>query len=341
VQLADSHKGCPYATTYSPALADSHEALPTPVDARAGGPRSSDVVTSRATMRVLVIYNPTAGRGRASRKIDAVMSRLKERGAQPELATSRDSADLSALAAKFDSSRFDRVAVCGGDGTLHHFVRSLPLDRSILGIIPSGSGDDLAKTLRIPRDPVAASDVILDGEVLQIDVPTLNSIRFLGVAGLGFDSEVARYANDNVKYLRGSLIYLWAILRVLPKFVPKKVRVTVDGKTTNEELMFSVIANSPQYGGGIRIAPTASLSDGVLDLYIVRRCSRAMLLRTLPLAYSGKHVNSDFVHAATGTTFRFESDTPLDVFADGEFVTQTPLEVKLGAEKLSVVVPRS
>lgn len=290
-------------------------------------------------MRVLVVYNPGAGRGRAIRRAALVASRLEQRGAAVDLVASRSASDLSEIAARIGRDQYDRVAICGGDGTIHHFVRRLALDQVTVGIIPSGSGDDFAKSLRIPNDPIAASDVIIDGEVLLVDVPTANAIRYLGIAGLGFDSEVARHANS-VRYLRGSLIYLWSILRVLPKFKPKMVRVTVDGAESSEELMFAVIANSPQYGGGIRIAPTASMNDGVLDLYLVCRCSRATLLKTLPLAYSGRHVSSEYVRAAQGKAFRFESVEPLDVYADGEFVTQTPLEVKLSTEKLRVVVPR-
>lgn len=292
-------------------------------------------------MRLFVIFNPAAGRGRAARKINAVTSHLKMRGVTYELATSRGAADLTALAARYDSARFDRLVVCGGDGTLHHVVRGLPLETSVLGIIPSGSGDDLARVLGLPRDPTAACDVILDGMVRQIDVALANNIRYLGVAGLGFDSEVARYANEHAGLLRGSLIYLWAIVRVLPRFKPKRVTLRTGEAAAAHELMFAVVANSPQYGGGIRIAPTAQLGDGLLDMYMVERCSRLTLLETLPSAYRGKHVTSGFVRSARGSRFSFESETPLDVYADGEFITTTPVEFRLAHEKLRVTVPHA
>src|SRR5204862_1450255 len=148
---------------------------------------------------------------------------------------------------------------------------------------------------------------------------------------LGFDSEVAQYAGETVKFLRGSLVYLYAILRVLPRFTPHRVRINGD---RNEEIMFATVGNSRQYGGGIRITPAAEIDDGQLDLCIVHRTSRFQLLKTLPLAYTGAHVRSPFVEMGRGREFTFECERKLEVFADGEPVTTTPVRFGLAAGKL-------
>jgi YegS/Rv2252/BmrU family lipid kinase len=290
-------------------------------------------------MRIKLVCNPAAGRGKAARNAAAAVPLLRGRGAEVDLEMTRDQQHLGEVINSLDASTFDRLAVLGGDGTLHHLIRDFDLARFDLSILPSGSGDDFAAALGIPRDLRQACDVVLDGKVREIDVPTINGRRFLGVASFGFDSEVARYAST-VKHLRGSLVYLWSILRVLPRFVPKRVTIESATGTRNEELMFAVVANSPRYGGGIHIAPAARLDDQHLDLYVIQRCSRTRLLRTLPMAYSGKHVRSSFVTAEQGKKFAIRSEQPLDIFADGEFVTTTPATVEMAEEKLRVIVPK-
>lgn len=294
------------------------------------------MLSSREIVRLKLIYNPAAGRGRARSHVGAAAEYLRGRGAAVELAESASPADLTRIAAESSRDSFDRVVLCGGDGTLNLGVRHFDLHRGTLALLPLGSGDDFARVSAIPRDVRKACDVVLDGTVREIDVATANGLRYLGVAGLGFDSEVARYANEEVRYLRGSLVYLYAILRVLPRFTPHRVRI--NGR--EEEVMFAVFGNTPQYGGGIRIAPAAQVNDGLLEVCIVHKTSRFQLLKTLPLAYSGRHVNSPFVELRHGAQFNVESERPMDVYADGERLTTTPVQFGFMGHKLRMVLPR-
>lgn len=287
-------------------------------------------------MKVKFIYNPAAGRGRASRHHAEAELHLRELGAEVDAHASSSPADMTRAAAEASRGEYDRVIVSGGDGTLHLAVREFDLVRGTLALVPQGSGDDFAKVLGIPRDVRAACELALHGNAREVDVAIANGIRYLGVAGLGFDSEVARYANENAKFLRGSLVYLYAILRVLPRFTPH--RVTIDG-TRNEEIMFATVGNSRQYGGGIRIVPDALIDDGQLDLCIVHRTSRMQLLKTLPQAYTGAHVKSPFVETSRGTSFAFDSERAMDVYADGERIATTPVRFSLSAERLRIVAP--
>ena len=249
-------------------------------------------------------------------------------------------ADLTRAAAESSRGGFDRVVICGGDGTLHHALREFDLRSGILAIVPRGSGDDFARVAGIPHAVDAACDVVLDGTVREVDLATANGVRYAGVAGLGFDSEVAAFANRNVRWLRGSAVYLYAILRVLPKFRPHRVRIAIDGKERAQAIMFATVGNSRQYGGGIRIVPDARIDDGVLDYCIIDRTSRLQLLKTLPLAYTGAHVKRPYVETGRGMHFVFESESPLEVYADGELVTTTPVTFGLSEEKLRLVVPK-
>jgi len=290
-------------------------------------------------MKLKMIFNPMAGRGRARKQIGKAIAYLNERGAEVDCVPSSSPAELTRIAAESSHGDWDRVVVCGGDGSLNLAVREFDLQHGTLALLPLGSGDDFARVCGIPRTIIGACDAILYGSVREVDVATANGLRYLGVAGLGFDSEVAEYANENAKFLRGSLIYLYAIFRVLPRFTPRHVRMTKDGATRAEEIMFACVGNSRQYGGGIRITPDAKVDDGMLDLCLVHKTSRAQLLKTLPQAYTGAHVKSPFVETARGTQFTFESDHPMEVYADGERLTRTPVTFALAEGKLRIVVP--
>ena len=290
-------------------------------------------------MHLKVIYNPSAGRGKARRWVREVEERLRERGARVDCEPSTGPADLVRIAAESSRAAYDRVVVCGGDGTVNLAVREFDLAKGTLALIPTGSGDDFARVCGIPRSIRAACDNVIDGQVREVDVALANGLRYLGVAGLGFDSEVADFANNKVRLLRGSAVYLYAILRVLPKFTPHAVRIRSESGVRDEEIMFAAIGNTRQYGGGIRITPDAKPDDGLLDLCIVHRTTRVELLKTLPKAYTGAHVKSPFVEMGRGREFHFASDRPMAVYADGEPLTQTPVSFSIAPERLRVVVP--
>jgi diacylglycerol kinase (ATP) len=290
-------------------------------------------------VKLKLIYNPAAGRGRAGRRAAEVATYLRGRRATVEIHATTSSDDLTRVAAESSAGSYDRVVICGGDGTVHFAIRRFDLERGTLGVVPLGSGDDFARVTSIPRKLQMACDTILDGSVREIDVALANGIRYVGVAGLGFDSEVAAFANRNARFLRGSAVYLYAIFRVLPRFKPHRVQITTGDGVRSEEIMFAVVGNSPQYGGGIRIVPRAEVDDGILDYCIVHRTSRAQLLKTLPRAYAGTHVDSPFVETGRGREFHFDSERPLEVYADGELVTATPVTFGLEKGRLRLVVP--
>ncbi|MFZ2491972.1 MAG: diacylglycerol kinase family protein [Thermoanaerobaculia bacterium] len=285
-------------------------------------------------MRLKLIYNPVAGRGRSRRRMEQILRCLCDE-AEVDVSASRSPEDLVRIAAESSRDGFDRVVICGGDGSLNYAVREFDLERGVLGVIPAGSADDFAHVAGIPQNIRRACDAVLHGGIREVDVATANGHRYLGVAGVGFDSEVTRYANERVLFLRGTVRYLYALMRVLPKFKPR--RISIGGEPA--DIMFAVVGNSGQYGGGIRITPAAKLDDQLLDLCIVHKTSIPMLLRTLPAAYTGAHVKSPFVECRRGETFRLESEQVMDVFADGEWLTKTPVTFGIAEQKLRLVVP--
>lgn len=290
-------------------------------------------------MHLKVIYNPTAGRGKARRWVREVEEYLRGRGARADCEPSTSADDLVRIASESSRAGYDRVVVCGGDGTLNLAIREFDLSKGTLALIPTGSGDDFARVTGIPRDIRRACENVLSGRVAEVDVALANNLRYLGVAGLGFDSEVADFANRNVKFLRGSAVYLYAIFRVLPRFTPRPVQLRTENGARGLNIMFAAVGNTRQYGGGIKITPDASIDDGLLDLCIVHETTRAQLLKTLPLAYTGAHVRSPFVEMGRGREFHFASEQSMAVYADGEPLTRTPVSFGVAAERLKVVLP--
>jgi len=290
-------------------------------------------------MRVAVLYNPVAGRGRSAKGIRRAMGVFQNLGAKVDLVESNSSAHLTELASKVSSEAYERIVIAGGDGTLNRVLRGLNLERTVAGLLPLGSGDDFAQAAGIPRSITEACKVVLNGRQRLVDVATVNGVRYLGVAGLGFDSEVARYANEKIRWLRGSLLYLYATLAVIQRFQPRSIRYSVDGVVRDEEVMFVVVGNSPRYGAGVHIAPSARIDDGILDMVVISKATKWQLLSTMPLAYKGRHVMRPFVSSHRGKDFRFESPEPMDVYADGELVGHTPATIRLEPRKLRLMVP--
>ncbi|MBI2213108.1 MAG: diacylglycerol kinase family lipid kinase [Acidobacteria bacterium] len=289
-------------------------------------------------MRLAVLYNPAAGRGRARLHVGEAEGMLRAAGAEVLHYESKSREHMIEMARQLTPENCDRAVVCGGDGSFHLALRGLDL-RIPLAVLPLGSGDDFAKTIGVPSRLELACDTVVNGVIREIDVGVANGLRYIGVAGVGFDSVVAARAN-RVKYLRGSLVYLYSIFSVLPSFKAVPMTIAIDGVAETEEVMFAVVGNTHRYGAGVLIAPAAKVDDGLLDLYVIGKCGMWDLLTTLPKAYTGKHVNSPFVRSARGRAMRIETATPMEVYADGEPLTSTPVEISIAPEKLKIIVPR-
>lgn len=288
-------------------------------------------------MRLLV--NPGGGRGRTGRHLERLRRLAAARGL--ELVVSADVAGLEAAGRRAAADGVERLLVAGGDGTLHHALQGLAHRGCALAILPLGSGNDLAAALGIPRDLAAAFELALAGAARPIDLGRVAGRFFAGVAGVGFDSEVNRYAN-RIRRLRGPLIYVWAMLRTLRGFRAPTMRIEHDGGRFAGRAMFAAVANSGRYGGGMRIAPAARLDDGWLDLVIVREIPRRALLRVFPRVFRGGHVTHPAVELVRTRRLTLALDRPLTAYGDGEPLVEIgaePVVFEVAPAALRVVAP--
>jgi diacylglycerol kinase (ATP) len=206
-----------------------------------------------------------------------------------------------------------------------------------MGVVPCGRGNDFASSLGI-RELRDACRTILTGTRQWIDVGKTDERFFLGVAGAGFDSKVARRAQRQVPLLSGSAVYTFALLRTLTDFKPIPARVTYDSGIFHGPMMFVVAGNNDRYGGGMRITPRASMNDGLLDLCLVKKVSRWTLLRVFPKVFRGTHLEHPQVFYAQTKRLTIESTEPTELFADGEPIQPIPARIEVVPAALEVIV---
>lgn len=239
-------------------------------------------------------------------------------------------------------SRHDVLLVAGGDGTLHAvangLVRVRREDRPPLAVAPLGRGNDFAAEIGIRTDSDALS-AIASHRARRIDLGRTEAGVFLGIAGTGFDARAARRAQQT-PLLSGSLLYTYAVVRTLLDFRALEARVRYEGGLYEGPITFAACGNTTRYGGGMRITPRADVSDGLLDLCLVREISRATLLRMFPTVFRGAHVGHGSVIYQKTRFVEVETDEPADVFADGEFLQETPARVDVLPGELEVLAPR-
>lgn len=293
----------------------------------------------------LVIVNPTAGGGRAARLIPWLRERLARRP-EVELYVTRRPGDAEARASGALRAGNDRVVAVGGDGTVQEVVNGL-VEASApaqLGVLPVGTGNDLARSLGLPSDPAAAWTVAIGRSVRTLDLGRARNGDdeerwFASAAGIGFDAQVAATmaARRGGRFSRAG--YLLTTLAELRRFSNRRVRLVLDGETIERDVMFVAIANGAYYGGGMRIAPDARTDDGHLDVCIVGDITRLTALRELPNLYRGTHVRNRAVSMHRAHALTIVADDPTRIHLDGEPFGSLPLSVALVAGALSVAVP--
>ena len=238
-------------------------------------------------MSVRFLVNPKAGRGLSAASFDRLRKMASRAGAG--FVVSRNAADLGEQARRAAEDGVERLLVAGGDGTMHHAIQGLANTSCALGVIPVGTGNDLSGTLKIPPDVDVAVQRGLTGKIRPIDLIRVGETWSVSYVGVGFDSETTEFANQ-VKILKGPLIYPYSVIHTLATFVPPAMRVVHDEGVFEGRVMFVNLASLPRFGGGMQIAPQAKIDDGLLDLVIVKEISRRALLAVFPKVYSGKHV---------------------------------------------------
>jgi diacylglycerol kinase (ATP) len=257
------------------------------------------------------------------------------------------------------SGEADAILIFGGDGTVHrHLAQLVQLRRPVL-VVPRGSGNDFAHALglRHVQDALAAwlKFGSAGGNIRTIDLGVITELTgaaphkhyFCCVAGVGLDGEISRRANGLPRWLRGHGGYAFSLPPALVNFAafpmkilePEPERPDSFLTRSSGPVVVATFANTPIYGGGMKIAPKALLDDGLLDICVVKDINKFKLFCLFPTIYFGRHTGMREVEYFQSSRLRIETENPFDVYADGEYVCQTPVEVGVEPAALQVIVP--
>lgn len=276
-------------------------------------------------MRVKVIINPKSGKGRLNEQKEMI-TRLGSRFGDVDLFTTARAGHATELAASAAAEGYDRVAVAGGDGTVHEVVNGLVQgDKATLplGIIPIGSGNDMAFSLGIREDPEAAAERVFTGTPQTLDLGRVIDDRgltkvFHNNLGIGFDAIVVM-RTETITRLHGFPMYLTAVLQtILFYYETPFLEMRFDDEVVNQRALFLYAGIGPRGGGGFLLTPDAHRDDNLIDTCLVNPVSRTTMLYMLTRVMKGTHVTSHHVTMRQNRQITVRAASPMPVYLDGE-----------------------
>ncbi|MGU3536481.1 lipid kinase [Methylobacterium sp. A54F] len=288
---------------------------------------------SEPARRALLIANPKARNGAFS--LEAVRRVLSEGGIAPVETAERDC--HKAITAH--AGDVDLVILGGGDGTMNAAAPALVETGLPLGILPLGTANDLARSLGLPLDPLAAARFITTGTARPVDLGWVNGHYYFNVASVGFSAELAGQLTAESKKTWGTLGYGIAAIRVLRRVRPFTVTIEHDGQTEKVTTIQVSVGNGRHYGGGMTVEADAAVDDGNLDFYSLEVAHWWRLIALLPALRRGTHGRSEDVRAFKTTEIVLRTRKPRPVNTDGELTTHTPAHFKVVPKALRIVAP--
>ena len=303
-------------------------------------------------LTIVVAINPSASFGKSRGVGPTVVARLRAAGHTVISLEEPTFARLIEVAALAVAEKPDALVVVGGDGMVSLGVNLLATSKVPLGIVPSGTGNDMARGLGIPvGDTDAAIDGLLDylarparaidaGRIRHTDDAGRDQTTwFACVLSAGFDAIVNERAN-NLRRPRGKSRYLVALAIELAKLRPITYRVVLDGVETVTDAVLIAVGNNQSIGGGMRVTPDALVDDGLFDVLVVTPLSRRAFLRVFPRVFAGTHLGHPAVTIHRAKTVRIEAERVV-AYADGERVSQLPVDIEIVPGALRVLMPQS
>jgi YegS/Rv2252/BmrU family lipid kinase len=257
--------------------------------------------------KILYLINPVSGSRRKFSLQQIIAEKTQEQDISFEITAADKSGHYTYLKSKIKNENITDVVICGGDGTINQVTAALLGIDVNIGIIPAGSGNGLAFSAKIPKETVRALQIIFNGKSAKIDGFYINNRFGCMLCGIGFDAQVAHdFALDKQ---RGLATYVKQSVKNFVKASPYKFNITIKGETFSTEAFFISIANSNQFGNNFTIAPKATLDDGLLDIIIVKKMSKArMLYAVLQQIRAGKVVHSDEKNFHKKDVLYFQTD---------------------------------
>ncbi|MFD2611410.1 diacylglycerol kinase [Paenibacillus gansuensis] len=290
--------------------------------------------------RARLIYNPSSGREEIKRRLPEILQRLEQGGIETSCHATIGEGDATLAAAEAIERGFDIIIAAGGDGTLYEVINGMADKeyRPQLGILPLGTTNDFARALGIPKALEYACDLIIQGYTQPIDVGKANNKYFINIAGGGSLTELTYEVPSKLKTMIGQLAYYMKGLEKLPRLRPIEIYLTAEEVQLHEEVMLFLIANSNSVGGFEKLAPDASLNDGMFDVLILKKCNLAEFIRIAGMALRGEHMNDPHVIYFQTKHVQITTTDYVQLNLDGEFGGVLPCTFEMLPSHLQIFV---
>ncbi|MFA5674961.1 MAG: diacylglycerol kinase family protein [Christensenellales bacterium] len=287
-----------------------------------------------------IIFNPTAGAGRSYKAMNIVTKYLQDNSIKYKEAHTEYKRHATKLAKAAIGKGYKGIISVGGDGTLLEVAEELFGTDEKLGIIPAGTGNDFRQSVNVPKDITSALQIILSGNTKLVDVGFLDDNQpFLNVAGAGFDVSVIRNTQKVRKIATGGLAYFIGILMSIIKYKSVRLRITANGESFVRDVLLIAVANGKCFGGGLYVAPNASVQDGLFNVLILKHAPRWRILFELPKLKKGRVEKISVAEQFMCSQITIECDSSQAFDIDGEICGHTPKTLVIKPSALNVFCP--
>ncbi|HUC90808.1 MAG TPA: diacylglycerol kinase [Paenibacillus sp.] len=291
--------------------------------------------------RARLIYNPTSGREEIKRRLPDILQRLELGGIETSCHATVGEGDASLAAADAIERGFDIIIAAGGDGTLYEVINGMGehVNRPPLGILPLGTTNDFARALGIPKHWEYACDLIVQQYARLIDVGKANQRYFINIAGGGSLTELTYEVPSKLKTMIGQLAYYMKGLEKMTRLRPSEMIIQAAGHPViHEEIQLFLICNSNSVGGFERLAPDASLEDGLFEVLVVKKCNLPEFIRIATMALRGEHLNDSHVLHFKTDELRVTTQDYVQLNLDGEYGGTLPCTFSILPAHLKIFV---
>lgn len=290
-------------------------------------------------MRHLFIINPRAGKGKTSGLIPYIERVCKEKSLNYIIEVTKSPGDATDIARKYCSAEVLRVYSVGGDGTLNEIVNGVAGSGSTLAVIPSGSGNDFIKNFSHSHSLEEVLKKSIEGDSVPVDLGRFNNKYFINISSVGLDAEIV-YKSLKLKklpFIPSKFAYLLSIFITVFGYKSKKLRIILDDREINTETLLTAIANGKFYGGGMKVAPMAELSDGRFDICHIKKVSPFKVIRLFPKLIKGVHGEIKEVSFYKSKKVRIICDEEIAVNIDGELLQMKEIAFDMVPKAIEVV----
>ncbi|MFW5996315.1 MAG: diacylglycerol/lipid kinase family protein [Halanaerobiaceae bacterium] len=287
-----------------------------------------------------VIFNPAAGNKNPEKLLRRIKEVFASCGNRVNYHVTTGPGDAVLAAEKAVRAGMEVIVAAGGDGTINEVVNGIAGTGAVLGVIPTGTGNDFARALGMPPGLEDSCRQILAGSTRTVDLGTVRGRKFINCAGVGFDADVARRTNRQRKYISGYWMYLLSVLEALMVYRTVSVKITLDGgKMLECSPMLVAVGIGTSYGGGIEIVPDSVMDDGLFDVCVIDEVKGPNTLRYLYRALQGRHTELARTEIYRSRCVKLEMNTELPYHVEGEVFKADTLKFTLEPEAMRVIIP--